>query len=67
MLEGGCMIRVMLSGLAVLGLVASASVAMADVVDMEPDNCPDGSRGATCHGGPYCAPIECTSSASRIR
>lgn len=36
----------------------------ADVVDPEPDSCPPGSRPATSHSGPYCAPTpDCTGDA----
>ena len=38
-----------------------ASPARADVVGPPPDDCPVGTEGATCHGGPYCSPVECTS------
>ena len=40
-------------------LLASASVS-ADVVSPPPDECPVGSLGDTCHGGPYCRLSECT-------
>ncbi|MDI3282700.1 hypothetical protein [Polyangium sp. 15x6] len=51
--------------IAVFGLSALAFVtsARADVVGPPPDDCPEGTEGATCHGGPYCSPIECTSDA----
>ncbi|MDI1477416.1 hypothetical protein [Polyangium sp. y55x31] len=51
--------------IAVFGLSALAYVtpARADVVGPPPDECPAGTEGASCHGGPYCRPIECTSDA----
>ncbi|MDC0741386.1 hypothetical protein [Polyangium mundeleinium] len=41
----------------------AAPPALADVVDLPPTNCPDGSEGATCHGGPHCAPRDCMTDA----
>ncbi|MDC3954948.1 hypothetical protein [Polyangium jinanense] len=51
--------------IAVFGLSALAFVtpARADVVGPPPDECPEGTEGGSCHGGPYCRPIECTSDA----
>ena len=51
--------------IAVFGLSALVFVtpARADVVGPPPDDCPEGTEGATCHGGPYCSPVECTSDA----
>ena len=40
-----------------------ASVAAADVVMPPPSTCPEGSQGATCHGGPHCVPSKCASDA----
>lgn len=33
--------------------------AYADVVEPEPDECPEGSTPDTCHGGPHCLPVRC--------
>jgi hypothetical protein len=33
--------------------------ARADVVGPDAENCPDGSNGTSCHGGPYCHPRAC--------
>jgi MYXO-CTERM domain-containing protein len=48
---------------AVLAFLWGAT-ARADVVPPPATNCPTGSVGATCHGGPYCAPKKCTDYAS---
>lgn len=40
-----------------------ASLASADAVPPPPSSCPDGSQGATCHGGPHCAPRKCNTDA----
>lgn len=40
-----------------------ASTAAADAVPPEPTDCPDGSIGATCHGGPFCRPDTCDTQA----
>lgn len=37
-----------------------AGVAHADVVGPPPDDCPEGTQGQSCHGGPYCSPDACT-------
>jgi hypothetical protein len=37
-----------------------SGLAWADAVPPEPEDCLDGTRGSTCHGGPYCAPDSCT-------
>src|SRR5688572_26829168 len=36
-----------------------AGIARADVVGPEPESCPAGTIGRSCHGGPYCAPRGC--------
>lgn len=37
------------------------SIALADVVDPEPESCPPGSTPSTAHSGPYCRPTtECS-------
>ncbi|MEQ9320971.1 MAG: MYXO-CTERM sorting domain-containing protein [Polyangiaceae bacterium] len=36
-----------------------ASTAAADAVPPEPTDCPAGSIGSTCHGGPFCRPDTC--------
>lgn len=46
----------MLCALAALLLV---SIAEADAVPPPPADCPAGSRGETCHGGPHCRPKPC--------
>lgn len=45
----------------VFGLSALAFVtpARADVVGPPPAECPAGTEGASCHGGPYCRPVGC--------
>lgn len=58
------MVRLLLAGLLCCSGVVLSDAARADVVDMEPDNCPDGTVGATCHGGPHCAPKTCSSTCS---
>lgn len=40
-----------------------AGTAAADVVPPEPTDCPAGSIGATCHGGPFCRPDTCDTQA----
>lgn len=40
-----------------------ASLAFADAVPPPPSSCPEGSQGATCHGGPHCAPRKCSADA----
>ena len=35
------------------------SLAWADVVNPPPEDCPAGTQGSTCHGGPHCAPVDC--------
>ncbi len=47
----------------VMGLVLAlgAGEARADVVGPPPDDCPEGSEGATCHGGPFCRARGCMS------
>ena len=48
--------------LAALLLLAPAGAA-ADVVQMPPSSCPDGSIARTGHVGPHCAPVSCTADA----
>jgi len=36
-----------------------AGVARADVVGPPQEDCPAGTEGSSCHGGPYCRPVEC--------
>lgn len=40
-------------------LLLSAGPARADVVGPPPRNCPVGSSGDSCHGGPFCRPSTC--------
>jgi len=40
----------------------TSSHAGADAVGPPPKECPDGTKGESCHGGPYCDPNECTDS-----
>jgi hypothetical protein len=53
--------------LRVLAICAAAALwsgaAYADAVPPPPDNCLDGTEGATCHGGEYCAPAGCAQDA----
>lgn len=46
---------------ALLSLLCSR--AAADVVPPEPTNCPPGTVGRTCHGGPYCGVETCSATA----
>lgn len=46
--------------LAAVVLALGAGEAAADVVMPEPEGCPAGTVGATCHGGPHCRPLTCT-------
>jgi len=46
-------------------LVACASIVLvseaeADIVEGPGTNCPNGSEGSACHGGPHCRPRKCT-------
>ena len=43
-----------------LVVLFAPSDAGADAVGPPPKNCPAGSEGESCHGGPYCDPLECT-------
>ncbi len=36
-------------------------LALADVVNPEPENCPSGSFGTSSHSGEWCAPSTCSS------
>ena len=49
-----------LAGLAVAGILFASVTGSADVVPPPPDECPIGSDGDTCHGGPYCRLSVCT-------
>lgn len=55
--------RFTFAGLVALVATLSMPVASADVVGEPPSDCPAYSSAQTCHGGPYCAPITCTSDA----
>jgi len=46
-----------------LAALLATGVAWADAVPMPPDNddCPNGARGETCHGGPFCMAWSCSS------
>jgi len=46
--------------LAALLWLAPGLGARADVVDRPPADCPQGSVGDTCHGGPFCRPMTCS-------
>ncbi|WP_096326016.1 MYXO-CTERM sorting domain-containing protein [Nannocystis exedens] len=39
------------------------TTARADVVEEPPADCPAGTKGNTCHGGPFCSPLKCFSDA----
>lgn len=41
-------------------LIALATASLADVVDPEPERCPDGSRGITSHAGAWCEATDCS-------
>ena len=47
---------------AVLGaaLLAAPAAARADAIGPPPQDCPAGTVGESCHGGPFCDPEECT-------
>lgn len=49
-----------LAMLALAGVLFVGATAGADVVSPPPEECPVGSSGHTCHGGPYCGLSECT-------
>lgn len=46
-----------------LSLWLHGPAARADVVDEPPPNCPAGTQANTCHSGPFCAPIKCSTDA----
>jgi hypothetical protein len=46
--------------LTVLGALLAVTPARADVVPPPPEDCPDGSDGATCHWGGFCAARTCS-------
>lgn len=48
---------------ALLFLLGAPTSSHADAVMPPPENCPDGSRGASGHGGPHCRPLDCASTA----
>ncbi|MCC6624519.1 MAG: hypothetical protein IT385_24945 [Deltaproteobacteria bacterium] len=48
-----------LAALASLVVLVLAPVARADVVPPPPDDCIEGTRPSTCHGGPHCRPELC--------
>lgn len=50
--------------LIIAALLTAPAAARADAVGPPPDNCVAGSRGETCHGGPFCDPDECVNDAS---
>lgn len=45
--------------LVLMSALSFGTLARADAVPGPPDDCIDGTRGATCHGGPHCLPIRC--------
>lgn len=55
--------KLLLSSLALCASVLLAVPAAADVVGQPPATCPNGSEPSTCHGGPHCNPLSCTTSA----
>lgn len=52
--------RILTVSLASLALLTLEPVVFADVVSPQPETCPEGGQPATCHGGPHCRPIGCT-------
>lgn len=50
-------------GFAAFLAVSWSGAARADVVGPPPDICPSGATPNSCHGGPFCAPKLCTTSA----
>lgn len=52
--------RILSASLLSFALVALAPAAFADVVFPEPASCPEGGQPATCHGGPHCRALTCT-------
>ena len=50
-------------GAALLSLTLAVAPARADAVAPPPTNCPDGTTGMSCHGGVYCQPTTCKTSA----
>lgn len=44
-------------------LALSPTVARADVVSPPPTDCPDGTKGQSCHGGSFCQADTCTTDA----
>lgn len=46
-----------------LWLGSQGTPARADVVEAPPAVCPAGARGNTCHGGPFCSPLKCSTDA----
>lgn len=50
-------------GAALLSLTLAAGPARADAVAAPPTNCPDWTTGMSCHGGVYCQPTTCKTSA----
>src|SRR5262245_60743770 len=56
--------RALLSWTIVLAAwLAPVAEARADAVPAPPSSCPKGTEGSTCHGGPYCRPLACTTDA----
>jgi hypothetical protein len=55
--------RALLLGLVCTTWIAWIRPAHADVVSPPPTDCPAGSEGNTCHGGPYCRPLICATDA----
>lgn len=51
------------AALAALLLLSGSRHARADVVGDPPPDCPAGSVGSVCHGGPFCRPVTCTADA----
>ncbi len=45
--------------LVLMSALSFGTLARADAVPGPPNDCIDGTRGATCHGGPHCLPIRC--------
>ena len=57
-------LRSSLAALTVVAVMLCGTRARADVVMPEPDDCPEGSKAGTCHGGPHCRAEPCVDDAS---
>jgi hypothetical protein len=52
--------RFLAVSVASLAISTFTPVVLADVVGPEPASCPEGGQPSTCHGGPHCRPLSCT-------